>query len=170
MDPVDPRAPLGRVDGTDGTEKQHRDAVAPRVEYRHGRMHEADVRVQRDRERAPGDARIPVRERDRVLLVDAQQELRPRVAEIVDEAVVQAAKARAGRERDVRDLERSQQFRDRIAAPGGGGLCLRSVARGVGHACFAARLHGIEVPSRPIADGSTVAHAATRGKRGSEPR
>ena len=53
---------------------------------------------------------------------------------MVDQAVVQAAEARARRERDVRDLERAQQLRDRVAAPCGDGLRLRtSIARGVVH-------------------------------------
>ncbi len=97
-------------------------------------MHETDVGVQRDRERPPGDAGIAVRERNRALLVHAKQKLGPRVAEMVDQAVVQPAEAGTRRERDVRNLQRAQKLRDRIAAPGGGRLRFRLVARLVVHA------------------------------------
>ena len=120
--------------GPTRAQQQDRNAIAPRVEDRHRRVHEPDVGVQRDGERLARDARIAVRERDRALLVHAQQELRPRVAEMVDEAVVQAAEARAGRQRDVGNLERAQKLRDRIAAPAGGDLNLRWVADRVVHA------------------------------------
>jgi hypothetical protein len=132
VNPVDPRPALHGVDRPDRAQEQDRNAVAPRIEDRHRRVHQPDIGVQSDRERHSGDARIPVRECDRGFLVDAEQKLRPRVAEIVDEAVVQPAKARAGGQRDVGDRELAQELRDRIAAPGGG-FDLRNVAGSVVH-------------------------------------
>jgi hypothetical protein len=51
-----------------------------------------------------GDLRIAVSDRHRAFLVQAQQHLRPLIAEIVDEAVVQAAIARTWIEGDVGDV------------------------------------------------------------------
>ena len=52
--------------------------------------------------------------------MDTQQHLGARVAEIVDQAIVQAAVARAGGERDVGNFQRAQHLRHRVAAPGRG--------------------------------------------------
>ncbi len=57
-----------------------------------------------------------MRDRDRTLLVEAEQHLRRIVAEIIDEAVMQPAVARAGIERDVGDVERPQRIGDDVAA------------------------------------------------------
>ncbi len=57
-----------------------------------------------------------LRDRNRAFLVQAQQHLRPLVAEDVHEAVVQAAIARPGIERQVRYAERANRQRDRVAA------------------------------------------------------
>ena len=61
-----------------------------------------------------------MRDRDRGFLVQAQKHLRPFVAEIIDERVMQAAIARARIERDVRDIERAQSVRNDVAAKAGG--------------------------------------------------
>ena len=53
------------------------------------------------------------------LFVHAQQHLRGGVAEIIDDAVVQAAIARARRHRDVGNVERTQRFGDHVAAVAG---------------------------------------------------
>ena len=79
-------------------------------------MHEPDIGVQHHRHRPTGHPRVPVRERDRVLFVQTEQDPGVDVAEMIDEAVVQAAKAGTRRERDVLELERAQEFRQRIAA------------------------------------------------------
>jgi hypothetical protein len=50
------------------------------------------------------------------LFVETEKKLRPRVAEMVDERIVETAKARAGIDRDIVDAKRSQRFRDGIAA------------------------------------------------------
>ena len=135
VDPVDPRPALHGIDRPDAAQQQHGNSIAPCIEDRHRCVHQTDVRVQRDSQRPSRHARIAVRERHRMFLVDAQQQLRTLVAEIVDQAVVQAAIARAGRERDVGDFQRAQHLRHRVAAPCGGAshrfACRRSL--NIGH-------------------------------------
>ena len=101
VDPVDPRPALGGVDRAGGAEHDDRHAVAPGVEHRHGGVEQADVGVHGGGHRLAGHLGVAVRDRDRALLVQAEQHLRRLVAEIVDDRVVQAAIARAGIERDV---------------------------------------------------------------------
>ena len=120
MDPVDPRPALHRIDRTGCAEDQDRHAVAPGVEDRHGRVEQADVGVHRRAHRLAGDLGIAVRDRHRRLLVQAEDHLRLLVAEEVDDRVVQAAIARAGIERDIRDIERAQRLGDDVAAKGRG--------------------------------------------------
>src|SRR6185503_17207057 len=60
---------------------------------------------------------VAVGDRDRRLLVQAEQHLRALVAEVVDDAVVQAAVAGPRIEREVRDVERAQHRRHGVAAP-----------------------------------------------------
>ena len=116
VNPIDPRTPLRRVDRACRAEDQHGHPVAPRVEDRHRRVHQADVGVHGDSERASGDFRVAVRDRDGVFLVQTQQHLRRGVAEEIDEAVVQAAIARAGIQCNVRNVERAKRRRDDVAA------------------------------------------------------
>ena len=119
VDPVDPGPPPGRVDGAGSPDDQHRDPVAPGVVDGHGRVHQAHVGVHRHGERAPGHLGVAVRERHRVLLVQADEHLRVPVAVVVDQAVVQPAIARAGNQRHVRQAEAAQQAGERVAAPSG---------------------------------------------------
>ena len=63
VDPVDPRPALRRVHRSGRAENEHRHAVAPRVEDRHGRVHQADVRVHRRCHHAPRHPVIAVRDR-----------------------------------------------------------------------------------------------------------
>ncbi len=65
---------------------------------------------------ATGHLGVAMRDGDGVLLVQAQQHLRALVAEVVDQAVVQSAKAGAGIDGDIGDVERAQRFGDSIAA------------------------------------------------------
>ena len=130
VDPVDPGAPLDGVDRTHAAEKKDRNPIAPRVEDRHRGVHQPDVRMQRDGKRVPGDARIAVGERDRALFVHAEQELGAGIPQMVDQAVVQAAKARPRRKRDVGKLQRAQQIGDRVAAPSRCRLARLSAVRG----------------------------------------
>ena len=117
VDPVDPGPPPGRVDRAGGPDDQHRDAVAPGVVDGHGRVHQADVAVDRDGHRPPGHLGVAVRDRDRVLLVQADEHPRIAVAAVVHQAVVQPAVARAGDERDVAQVEAAEEFGQRVAAP-----------------------------------------------------
>ena len=90
-----------RVHRAGGAEDDHRRAVAPRVEDRHGRMHQPDIGVQRHGHRLLGDFAVAVGDRNRMLFVQADDHLRIAVAEVVDDAVVKAAIAGAGHQRDV---------------------------------------------------------------------
>ena len=116
VDPVDPRPALDGIDRPGGAEHDHRHAVAPGVEDRHGGVHQADIGMHRRRHRLAGDLGVAVRDRDRAFLVQAEQHLRLLVAEIIDDAVVQAAIAGAGIERDIGNVERAQRVGDDVAA------------------------------------------------------
>src|SRR5207302_6465154 len=116
MYPVDPWPAFDRIDRTRRAQDQHRHAITPGVKDRHGGVKQAYVGMQCYRHRLPGHLGITVRDRDRVLLVQAQKYLRIAIAEIVDEAVVQAAEARAGNERDIGQRERAQRVGDDVAA------------------------------------------------------
>ena len=83
VDPVDPRPPLGRVDRSGGAEHDHRHAVAPGIEERHGGVHQADIGMHRRRHRLAGDFGIAMRDGDRAFLVQAEQHLRPLIAEVI---------------------------------------------------------------------------------------
>jgi hypothetical protein len=61
-----------------------------------------------------------MRDGDRAFLMQAEQHLRPLVAEVVDQAVVQAAIAGARIERDIGDVERAQRIGHHVAAETGG--------------------------------------------------
>jgi len=71
MDPVDPRAAQYRVDRAGGAENQHRLPVAPGVEDRHRTVQQTDVAVQRHRHGLTRSLGVAVRDRHRVLLVQA---------------------------------------------------------------------------------------------------
>ena len=117
VDPVDPGTPPGRVHRAGRPDDQHGHAVAPGVVDRHGRVHQADVAVQRDGHRPPGHLGVAVRDRDRVLLVQADEHPRIAVAVVVHQAVVQPAVARAGDQREVAQVEAAEEFGHRVAAP-----------------------------------------------------
>src|SRR5204863_874329 len=68
-----------------------------------------------------GDLRIALRDRDRMLFVQTEQHLRSRIAEEIDETVVETAIARAGIERDVRNAERAERRRDDVTTERGFG-------------------------------------------------
>ena len=117
VNPVDPGPPPGRVDGAGRPEYQHRDAVAIGVVDGHARVHQAHVAVYRDGHRTPGHLRVAMGDRDRVLLVQADEQLRITVAVVVHQAVVQPAVTRAGDERDVPQVETAKELHQRVAAP-----------------------------------------------------
>ncbi len=92
----------------------HRHAVAPGVVDRHRRVLEPDDVVHRRGHRLALGARVAVRHRDGDLLVLAEDHLRHMIAAVVDERIVQAAKRRAGIERDVLDLEGLHHVDDHV--------------------------------------------------------
>ena len=61
-----------------------------------------------------------MRDRDRAFLVQAEQHLRPFVAEIIDEAVVQPAIAGPRIEGDIGDVGRAQRIGHDVAAEASG--------------------------------------------------
>ncbi len=110
VDPIDPRAPMHGIDRTGRSENDDRHAIAPGVEHRHRRVLQTDIRMHCGRDRLAGDLGVAVSDGDGGFLVHAQQHLRCRVAEIVDDAVVQAAVARTRRHRDVRECRARATF------------------------------------------------------------
>ena len=83
-------------------------------------MHQPDIAVQDAGHRLVRRLGIAVGDGDRVVLVHAQQHAGGVVAEVVDEAVVQAAVAGAGIEADIGDAEAPQHLGGDVAAPGDG--------------------------------------------------
>jgi hypothetical protein len=80
-------------------------------------VHEPDIRVRGGGHQAPGDFGVAMRDGDGRLFMDCEDDLRRAIAEIVHDAVVQAAKARSGHERDIGDVESAHDRRDEIAPP-----------------------------------------------------
>ena len=117
MDPLDPGAAPACVGRSARPHDEDRQAIAPSVEDTQQAVHESDVRVQHDRHCPIRRLGIAVRDRQRVILVQAQQQLRVAVSEIVDQAVVKAAKAGTGVERDVLEVEPTQHLGRDVAAP-----------------------------------------------------
>ena len=97
VDPVDPRPALGGVDRAGRAEDHDWRAVAPGVEDRHGGVEQADIGMHRGGHRLAGDLGVALRDRDRDLLMQAQDHLRRLVAEIVHD------RSRAGRDSSPRD-------------------------------------------------------------------
>ncbi len=106
-----------RVHRSGGAEDDHRRAIAPGIEDRHGRVHQPDVGVQRYGHRFLGDFAIAVGDRHGVLLVQADNHLRIAVAEIVDDAVVKTPVARARHQGDVFQVDPAGDFSDHVATP-----------------------------------------------------
>ena len=118
VDPVDPGAPPRRVPRAGGAEHQYRRAIAPGVEYCHRCMHQPDVGMQHHAHHAARGLGISLRDCHRVFLVQAQQHLRRGVAQVVDQAVVQAAVAGPRVEGQPGHTEGAQARGDGVAAPG----------------------------------------------------
>ena len=116
VDPVDPGPALGGVDRAGGAQHDDGEAVAPGVEHRHGGVEQADVGMHGRGHGLAGHLGIAVSDRDRALLVQAEQHLRRLIAQEVDDRIVQPAVARAGIERDVGNLQRAQRVGDHVAA------------------------------------------------------
>ena len=125
VDPVDPGAALFGIAGARGAQDQHRVARAPGVEDGHGCVHQADVGMQCDGHRLFGDLGIALRDADGMFFMQADHHLRVAIAEIVDEAVVQAAVAGARRQRDIFHVETAQRLGHGIGSPAE--FCIRGL-------------------------------------------
>jgi hypothetical protein len=88
VDPVDPGTALFGIERTGRTDHDHGDAVAPGVEQAHHAVQEPDIAVQDASHGLAGRLGITVRDRNRMVLVKAEQDARPLVAEMIDDAVV----------------------------------------------------------------------------------
>ena len=118
VNPVDPRPALFRGHRAGGAEHEHRRAVAPGVEQAHHAVQQPDIGVQHAGHRLAGRLGVAVGDRHRMVLVQAQDDAGILVAEMIDQAVVKPAIARAGVEADILDAETPQHLRRDIAAPG----------------------------------------------------
>ena len=106
-----------RIHGAGRAEDHHRCSITPRVEDRHARMHEPDVGVQRHGHRLFRHLAVAVGDRNRMLFMQADDHLRIFVAQIIDDAVVKAAIARARDEGDIFEVEPAGHFGNHVAAP-----------------------------------------------------
>ena len=118
VNPVDPWPALFGRHRTGGAEHEHRCAVAPGVEQAHHAVQEADIAVQHAGHRLAGRLGVAVRDGDRMILVQAQDDAGILVAQMIDQAVVKAPVARARIEADIAKPEPPQHLRRDIAAPG----------------------------------------------------
>ena len=151
--PVDPRAAARAVPRAGGAEYQYRRTIAPRVVDRHGRAHQTDVGMQAAGDHFVRDLGVTVRHRDRGFLMHAQHHLRRAIAQIIDDAVVQAAITGAGHQRDVGYVQFAQHGGHRVAAP----VCFAGYARnrlvmnnrGIGGSVRAIKHYAISKNGRP---------------------
>ena len=117
VDPIDPRSAPGRVPRASGPQHQHRCAVAPGIEHRHGGVHQAHVGVHHRAHHAPRCFGIAMGNGDGHLFMQAQQHLGRVVAQMVDQAVVQTAVTGPWVQRQVGNLHVAQALGYGIAAP-----------------------------------------------------
>ena len=104
-------------------------------------MHQPHIAVQNRNQRLAGNFGIAVGDGDSVLFVQHHHHLRLLVTQVVDQAVMQAAKAGTGVEQDVGNVHRPQHVGNRVAAPHGfagfgrgGNVAAHASNRGNGHA------------------------------------
>ena len=116
MGPVDMRPPPSFVHRTGGPDDEDRHAVDIRIVDRHGGVQQPDQVVQDHGHRLAGGLGIAVGDLHRDLFVLAQHHRRL-VAAVVDERIVQAAKARARIERDGRKAVALDQIDDDVGLP-----------------------------------------------------
>ena len=117
VDPVDPRPAQGRIDRPGRAHDIDRRTVAPGVEHRHQTVHQPDIGMHDRPHRLVGHLGVAMGDRDRVVLVQAEQHLRVFVAEIVHDRIVEPAIAGARVERDVFDAEPAQHLGRDVAGP-----------------------------------------------------
>ena len=117
MDPVDPGSPQRRIDRPGRPHHIDRRAVAPGVEHRHQPVHQPDIGMDDRPHRLVRHLGVAMGDRDRVILMQAEQHLGVFVAEIVDDRIVEPAIAGAGVQRDVFDPEPAQHLGRDVAGP-----------------------------------------------------
>ena len=115
--PVNPGSAFGRIPGACGTQNQHGRAVTPCIENGHGGMHQANVGVHHRAHHGAADFGIALCQRDGHLLVQAQQHLRMFVAQVIDQAVVQAAVTRPRIQGQIGQSQTSQALGNRVTSP-----------------------------------------------------
>ena len=115
MQPVD-RPAIGRIDRPGAAQHQDRHLVAPGVVEGHHRVLQPDQVVQNDQARLAGDLAVALRHVQRHFLGAAQDDLRPGIAGVVDQRVVQPAEARTRRQHHVLEAHRLDQVADHIRA------------------------------------------------------
>ena len=117
VNPVDPRTALFGIERAGRTEHDHGHPIAPGIEQTHHAVQEPDIAVQYASHGLAGGLGVAVRNGDRMIFVQAEQNARPFIAEMVDEAVVQSAIARAGVEADIGNAQAAEHLRRDVAAP-----------------------------------------------------
>jgi hypothetical protein len=117
VNPVNPRTTLFRIARARCAQNEHRRATAPCVEDRHSGVQQTDVGMERDCHRALRHLGVTLRNANGVLFVQADHHLRIAIAQIVHKGVVQAAIARAGRQRDVAHIKPAQHFGHSVRRP-----------------------------------------------------
>ena len=115
MVPLGARPTLGRVEPVAG-EHHDRHAITPGVVDAHRGMLQADGAMHQHAHRLARRLGVAVRHRHRRFLVQAGEELRLLVATVVDQRLVQAAKARARIGRHVVEVERLDDVDHEIGA------------------------------------------------------
>ncbi len=106
-----------RIQRAGRAEDQHRVALGPGIEDCHACMHQSDVGMQGDGHRPVGDLYISVGDRDAMFFVQADHHLLFFIAEIIHDAVVKPAKARARHQGDIIHADGPDGFGDGITAP-----------------------------------------------------
>ena len=144
----------------------HGHAVTPRVVDRHRGMLDADGAVARRDDRLAGDLRIAMGHRDRLLLVDAGDELGLAIAPVVQDRLVQPSEARARVGRDIVDVEVLEEVDHHV-----GGRVVDEVAGGfvravvVEIAVLARELRAARRRRRPLVGGGLRARGWRAGQR-----
>ena len=117
MDPVDPGTALFGGDRTGRAEHHHRHAVAPGVKQTHHPVQEPDVTVQDAGHRLAGRLGITMRDRNRMVLMQADNDARILVPQMVDQTIVKPPIARPWVEADKWNSKPAQHLGGDIAAP-----------------------------------------------------
>ena len=120
VNPVDPRTAVVGVERARRAEHQHAGAPHPRVEHRHRRVQQPDDVVHKGGHGLARRTPVPLRDGDRDLLVVAEDELRPRVAHVVDHGVMDASEGGAGVHGNVLDAKGANRVHDDVGAVLGG--------------------------------------------------